>query len=125
MTRRPWAIGESPLDDPLYGIGLTYATQLYPVPERVDVHGKVRLALDENAVTQRVAALKDHGIEAVAICFMHSYANAAHEQRTAEILKNAMPLKPFCDSSALRLRTAADPQKKAAFHLSRPRWMMP
>jgi len=63
----------------------------FTVPERVDIHGQVRLALDEAAVAQRVAALKDNGIEAVAICFMHSYVNPAHEQRTAEILKRAMP----------------------------------
>ena len=63
----------------------------FTVPERVDIHGEVRLALDEAAVTQRVTALKDAGIEAVAICFMHSYVNPAHEQRTAEILKKAMP----------------------------------
>jgi hypothetical protein len=63
----------------------------FTVPERVDVHGKIRLALDEAAVTAQVARLKDNGIEAVAICFMHSYVNAGHEQRTAEILKSAMP----------------------------------
>jgi N-methylhydantoinase A len=63
----------------------------FTVPERVDIHGKVRLALDETAVTQRVTALKDNGIDAVAICFMHSYVNAAHEERTAAILKQAMP----------------------------------
>jgi N-methylhydantoinase A len=63
----------------------------FTVPERVDVHGKVRLALDEAAVADRVGALKDNGIEAVAICFMHSYVNPAHEERTAEILKKAMP----------------------------------
>jgi len=63
----------------------------FTVPERVDVHGKVRLALDEAAAAAQVTALKDNGIEAVAICFMHSYVNAAHEQRTAEILKKAMP----------------------------------
>src|SRR5207302_9401273 len=57
----------------------------------VDIHGKVRLALDEAVVMQRVRALQDHGIEAVAICFMHSYVNPAHEQRTAEILRRAMP----------------------------------
>ena len=55
----------------------------FTVPERVDVHGKVRLALDEAAVAAQVARLKDNGIEAVAICFMHSYVNPAHEQRTA------------------------------------------
>ena len=63
----------------------------FTVPERVDVHGKVRLALDEAAVAAQVARLKDNGIEAVAISFMHSYVNADHEQRTAEILKAAMP----------------------------------
>ena len=63
----------------------------FTVPERVDVHGKVRLTLDEAAVAAQVARLKDNGIEAVAICFMHSYVNPAHEQRTGEILKKAMP----------------------------------
>src|SRR6185295_13288733 len=63
----------------------------FTVPERVDINGRVRLALDEAAVAAQVARLKDNGIEAVAICFMHSYVNPAHEQRTAEILKKAMP----------------------------------
>jgi N-methylhydantoinase A len=63
----------------------------FTVPERVDVHGEVRLALDEDAVTARVAALRDAGIEAVAICFLHSYVNPAHERRAAAILKDAMP----------------------------------
>src|SRR4051812_23665885 len=63
----------------------------FTVPERVDVHGKVRLALDEAAVAAQVMRLKENGIEAVAICFMHSYVNPAHEQRTADILKAAMP----------------------------------
>src|SRR4051812_15518806 len=63
----------------------------FTVPERVDVHGKVRLALDDAAVAAQVARLKDNGIEAGAICFMHSYVNPAHEQRTGGILKKAMP----------------------------------
>jgi N-methylhydantoinase A len=63
----------------------------FTVPERVDVHGKVRLALDEAAVMERIARLRDAGIEAVAICFMHSYVNPAHEQRMAELLKDAIP----------------------------------
>jgi N-methylhydantoinase A len=61
------------------------------VPERVDVHGGVRLALDEQAVAGRVAFLRDNGIEAVAVCFMHSYVNPAHEQRAGAILKDALP----------------------------------
>src|SRR2546430_14413494 len=45
------------------------------VPERVDVHGGVRLALDEAAVRAHVAFLRDHGIDSVAVCFMHAYIN--------------------------------------------------
>jgi len=63
----------------------------FTVPERVDVHGKMRLALDEDAVVARIAALRDASIEAVAICFLHSYVNPAHEQRAGAILKDAMP----------------------------------
>src|SRR3954464_5565295 len=63
----------------------------FTVPERVDVHGKVRLALDEAAVAAPGARLKEHGLEAGGIFFMHSYVNPAHEQRTGEILKKAMP----------------------------------
>ena len=63
----------------------------FTVAERVDVHGQVRLALDEATVTALVARLKDNGIEAVAVCFMHSYVNADHERRTADILKKALP----------------------------------
>src|SRR5437588_277518 len=47
--------------------------------------------LDGDAVAARVAQLKDSSTEAVATCFMHSYVNPAHEQRTAAILKGAMP----------------------------------
>lgn len=32
VTRRPWALGVSPLGDPRWGIETTRATQLYPVP---------------------------------------------------------------------------------------------
>jgi N-methylhydantoinase A len=61
------------------------------VPERVDVHGGVRLALDEAAVSRQVDFLRHNGIEAIAICFMHSYVNPAHEQRAGAILKQALP----------------------------------
>src|SRR5207253_5289577 len=61
------------------------------VPERVDVNGRVRMPLDEAAVDAHVAFLRDHGIESVAVCFMHAYANPAHEQRMAAILRQAMP----------------------------------
>ncbi len=63
----------------------------FTVPERMDVAGKVRLALDEAAVTALAPMLTERGIESVAIAYMHSYANPAHERRTRELLKAALP----------------------------------
>ena len=63
----------------------------FTVPERVDVHGRVRLALDEAAVRAVAADLAAQGIESVAVSFMHSYVNPAHERRTREILGAAQP----------------------------------
>ncbi len=63
----------------------------FTVPERVDVHGGVRLPLDEAAVKALVPALKAAGVESVAFAFLHAYANPAHERRAAEVLAAAMP----------------------------------
>ncbi len=63
----------------------------FTVPERIDVHGKPRLALDEAAVRTVAAGLRGQGIESVAVAFMHSYVNPAHERRTREILLEEMP----------------------------------
>ena len=62
------------------------------VPERVTVpNGEVLVALDEDAVRDRVRTLKAAGVEAVAVCFLHSYLNPAHEQRVKEILLEEFP----------------------------------
>jgi N-methylhydantoinase A len=63
----------------------------FTVPERVDVHGNVRLALDEAAVRDTAGKLNADGVESVAIAFMHSYVNPAHERRTRDILQEALP----------------------------------
>src|SRR4029077_11745530 len=46
---------------------------------------------DESAARDRVRQLKDAGVEAVAVCFLHSYLNPAHEQRVKEILLEEFP----------------------------------
>jgi 5-oxoprolinase (ATP-hydrolysing) len=62
------------------------------VPERVTVpSGEVLVPLDEDAVRDRVRQLRDAGVEAVAVCFLHSYLNPAHEQRVKEILLEEFP----------------------------------
>jgi N-methylhydantoinase A len=66
-------------------------TLRFTIPERVDAKGGVRLALDEKAVEALAETLKARKIEAVAIGYLHSYANPAHEKRTAEILARKLP----------------------------------
>jgi len=80
-----------------YDLSIEKPTPLVPralrftVPERVDVHGQVRLPLDEAAITALAPALRAEGVESVAFAFLHSYANPDHEQRAAVVLKAAMP----------------------------------
>ncbi len=59
--------------------------------ERVDYCGSVRMALDEADVLAAAAQLRDEGVSAVALCFMHAYANPSHEARAAEILRRELP----------------------------------
>ena len=66
-------------------------TLRFTVPERVDAKGGVRLVLDEAAVAALADTLKKEAVEAVAVGFLHSYANPAHERRAAEILAAALP----------------------------------
>src|SRR5262249_11443398 len=63
----------------------------FAVPERMDVQGEVRLALDE-AATRRIAArLREEKVDSVAVALIHAYVNPAHEQRIAAILAEDYP----------------------------------
>ena len=63
----------------------------FTVPERMDVHGAVRLTLDEGAVRGVARKLSDLEIEAVAVALIHAYANPAHEARIGAILAEMCP----------------------------------
>jgi len=63
----------------------------FGVPERVASDGAVLLALDEAAVRRVATQLKAEKIEAVAVCFLHSFTNEAHERRTGAILAEELP----------------------------------
>ncbi len=63
----------------------------FTVPERVDVEGQVRLALDEAAVEKVARLIAKEKCQAVAIALIHGYANPAHEQRIAAILAAIAP----------------------------------
>jgi N-methylhydantoinase A len=49
--------------------------------ERLGPDGSVEIALDVDAALAEVADLVEQGVESLAICFLHSYANAAHERQ--------------------------------------------
>ena len=69
------------------------------VPERLDNEGKVLRPLDEEAVRRQVAFLRQEGIESLAIGFLHSFVNPAHEQRAAAIVRQMWPELPVSLSS--------------------------
>ena len=61
------------------------------IAERTRADGSEEQPLDEDALAGAVATLVDEGVESVAISFLHSYADPAHERRAAEICRNTWP----------------------------------
>lgn len=63
----------------------------FSVPERIAADGSVLLELDEQALRALADVLGKTGVEAVAVCFLHSYVNPDHERRAGAILAAALP----------------------------------
>ncbi len=61
------------------------------VDERMNFRGEVVVPLDETQAAAAVQKLAKADLDAVAICFLHSYANPDHERRVAEIVRRYMP----------------------------------
>lgn len=61
------------------------------VAERVLASGEVWEKLDKGGVEAAAQALKDEGVEAVAVCFLHSYVNPEHERAAGDIIRKALP----------------------------------
>jgi N-methylhydantoinase A len=89
----------------LFDLRVTYPAPLakrrhrIEVAERVRHDGSVETPLDEAAVEAAARRFKEMGVEAVAVCFLHSYANPSHERRAADILRITTP-DLFVSSSA-------------------------
>ena len=63
-----------------------------PIAERVIApDGAVMTPLNEDDVREAVRLMKAEGVEAVAICFLFSFLNPAHEQRAKEIVQEEFP----------------------------------
>lgn len=61
-----------------------------PVDERLDYKGDVLKPIDREDVLNQVAVFKKEGVEAVAVCFMNSFANPEHEKIAGKIISEEL-----------------------------------
>ncbi|MGA8757930.1 MAG: hydantoinase/oxoprolinase family protein [Stellaceae bacterium] len=71
----------------------------FPVGERIDAKGRVLVPLDEAGVAALAETLAVQGVEAVAVGFLHSFTNPAHERRAGAILAQHLHSVPITLSS--------------------------
>jgi N-methylhydantoinase A len=82
----------------LFDLRLQFPEALVPrerraeIAERTRFDGSIEHKLDADAVRREVAQLVEaQKIEAIAVCYLHSFRNPAHEERTAEIIHKEFP----------------------------------
>jgi N-methylhydantoinase A len=63
----------------------------HEVVERVLASGEADTPLQKASVAAACKALKAEGVEAVAVCFLHAYANPDHERTAGAMIRKAMP----------------------------------
>ncbi|WP_158085616.1 hydantoinase/oxoprolinase family protein [Henriciella aquimarina] len=63
----------------------------FEVTERIGPDGGVIKPLDTGALEDMARKLKDAGVEALAICFLHAYANSDHEEEARNALQALLP----------------------------------
>ncbi len=59
--------------------------------ERLDFEGNVLTPLDEGALREAVRRLAKAGVDAIAVCFLFSFLNPAHERAAARIIAEEAP----------------------------------
>jgi len=64
---------------------------VYEVHERMSAVGEPLTPVDAAEIEALAKRLLKEGVESVAICFLHSYANPVHEQIVGELVRNAAP----------------------------------
>src|SRR5947199_8431188 len=65
--------------------------RIFEIRERLGSHGEVIEPLVPEDVSDALAKLVAERIEAIAVCFLFAYANPAHEQAAAEIIRAMAP----------------------------------
>ncbi|MFJ4028649.1 hydantoinase/oxoprolinase family protein [Paenarthrobacter sp. NPDC089989] len=72
----------------------------FEITERISAEGDILVELDEEQVREVLGSFKEQGIEAVAVSFLWSIINDAHEKRVAELIKEILPGVPYTLSNA-------------------------
>jgi N-methylhydantoinase A len=65
--------------------------RIHEVRERLDPSGNVIEKINEAEVVEATRRLVGQGVEAIAVCFLFAYANPAHEQAAAKIIREIAP----------------------------------
>ncbi|HUU82256.1 MAG TPA: hydantoinase/oxoprolinase family protein [Phycisphaerae bacterium] len=63
----------------------------FPVKERLDYAGRPLQPLNVDDVRQAIRLFEKERVEAVAVCFMNSFANPQHEQEAADLVRRELP----------------------------------
>jgi N-methylhydantoinase A len=63
----------------------------FGVRERTRSSGEILIPLDQKQLGEAIAAIKQSGATSVAVCFLHSYRNGAHEIAVREKLARDLP----------------------------------
>jgi N-methylhydantoinase A len=71
------------------------------VRERMDHRGQVLVPLEEGQVEEAVAFFAEEGVESIAVCLLHAYANPVHELRCRDIVARLAPEIPVTISSEI------------------------
>lgn len=71
----------------------------FEIDERVYADGTVETKLDEDAVRSLIPELRAANVEAIAICFLHSYRRPEHEEQARRILTECLPGVFICNSA--------------------------
>lgn len=83
--------------DPMYDFkfrkppSLVSRDRVFEVTERLNFRGEVLQALDPEDAARAARQIRQSGVEAVAVCFLHSYANPVHEQEMHRVLQTLCP----------------------------------
>ncbi|HEY7287616.1 MAG TPA: hydantoinase/oxoprolinase family protein, partial [Vicinamibacterales bacterium] len=95
-TRDVYAIGRGNRPD-AYDVWFKRPRPLVPrqltfeIDERLGADGRVRVAFDEAQAMDVAARLAGEAVDAVAVCFLHSWNNPAHEERMGALVRSAAP----------------------------------